>query len=64
VFWGGMTLNICLVYHNDLANYATWLPQVLQKHFVMAICYGAGHFIVNILLQRKQISKSPQSLPN
>lgn len=64
VFLGGMTLNICLVYHNDLANYATWLPQVLQKHFVMAICYGAGHFIVNILLQRKQISKSPQSLPN
>lgn len=64
VFLGGMILNICLVYHNDLANYATWLPQVLQKHFVMAICYGAGHFIVNILLQRKQISKSPQSLPN
>ena len=62
VFLGGTALNVCLVYHNDLANYATWLPQLLQKHLVMAICYGAGHFIINMLLQKRQVSPTPNPL--
>ena len=61
VFAIGLALNILIVYNKDLANYAIWLPQALQKHFVMSICYGTGHFIVNMLLQRRQFSKEPQN---
>ena len=62
VFLGGVALNVAIVYNQDLANYATWLPQVLQKHPVMAICYGAGHFIINMLLQKRQVSPTPKPL--
>ena len=51
VFLGGVALNVAIVYNQDLANYATWLPQVLQKHLVMASCYGAAIWIIPKLMR-------------
>lgn len=64
VFLGGMTLNICLVYHNDLANYATWLPQILHEHLIISVCYGVGHFIINMLLQRRENPDDKINIPH
>lgn len=42
VFLGGVALNVAIVYNQDLANYATWLPDVLKSHLKMSVCYGAA----------------------
>jgi hypothetical protein len=42
VFLGGVALNVAIVYNQDLANYATWLPDVLKSHLIMSVCYGAA----------------------
>jgi hypothetical protein len=42
VFFGGIALNIGIVYNQDLANYATWLPQILHKHLIISVCYGVA----------------------
>jgi hypothetical protein len=64
VFFGGFALNIGIVYNQDLANYATWLPQILHKHLIISVCYGIAHFIINMLLQRRENSKESENFPN
>lgn len=64
VFFGGIALNIGIVYNQDLANYATWLPQILHKHLIISVCYGVAHFIINMLLQRRENSKESENVPN
>jgi hypothetical protein len=42
VFFGGIALNIGIVYNQDLANYLEWLPKVLKLHIIMSVCYGVA----------------------
>ena len=42
VFFGGIALNIGIVYNQDLANYSEWLPKVLKLHIIMSVCYGVA----------------------
>jgi hypothetical protein len=64
VFFGGFALNIGIVYNQDLANYATWLPQILHKHLIISVCYGVGHFIINMLLQRRENPEDKINIPH
>ena len=42
VFFGGIALNIGIVYNQDLANYSEWLPKVLKLHIIMSVFYGVA----------------------
>lgn len=47
-----------------IANYLEWLPKVLTLHLTMSVCYGVAHFIINMLLQRRENSKESENFPN